>query len=132
MGYRVLHDGETEPPFSSDLNREKRNGTYVCAACKTTLFAAATKFDSGSGWPSFYAALPGVSKDEDNVVDKYVNMRAEVRCSSCGGHLGHVFGDGMIWRVPTGERFCVNGAALSFRPSSQELDEPSSPSGEKP
>mmetsp|Transcript_5195 Transcript_5195/g.10596 ORF Transcript_5195/g.10596 Transcript_5195/m.10596 type:complete len:96 (-) Transcript_5195:598-885(-) len=87
MGYRVLHDGETEPPFSSDLNREKRNGTYVCAACKTTLFAAATKFDSGSGWPSFYAALPGVSKDEDNVVDKYVNMRAEVRCSSCGGHL---------------------------------------------
>ena len=102
QAYNVLRHSSTERPFSSELNDEKRTGVYVCAACGTDLFSSANKFDSGSGWPSFFDALQTAEVTENNVIDKVVNMRQEIHCSTCGGHLGHVFGDGVRWRVPTG------------------------------
>ncbi len=108
--YRVLREEGTEHPYSSPLNEEQRAGAFVCAGCGQPLFMSETKFDSGTGWPSFYDAL------EDALLktrDTRLGMeRIAVSCSRCGGHLGHVFPDGP---VPTGLRYCINGAALVFR-----------------
>ena len=109
--YRVLRKHGTERPFTSTLDGEKRPGVFTCAGCGQRLFAAQTKFDSGTGWPSFYAPL------EDAVgttVDRsWFMVRTEVHCARCGGHLGHVFEDGP---APTGLRYCMNGAAMGFEP----------------
>ncbi|EKX42070.1 hypothetical protein GUITHDRAFT_74241, partial [Guillardia theta CCMP2712] len=111
--YSVLHDAATERPFTSELLQEKRAGSYCCAACGTKLFESKTKFNSGTGWPSFYDKLPGVELETGNYMDMLA-MRTEVHCVKCGGHLGHVFDDGIIWEVPTGKRYCINGVALNF------------------
>lgn len=111
--YKVLRECGTEPRFSSPLNLEKRDGLFKCAGCGTALFPSNTKYDSGSGWPSFYDVLPGAVT---TVTDTSHGMvRTEVRCATCGGHLGHVFPDGPR---PTGQRYCMNGIALSFEPKS--------------
>jgi peptide-methionine (R)-S-oxide reductase len=109
--YAVLRRHATEPPFSSPLDHEGRSGTYRCAGCDRALFASTTKFESGSGWPSFYAPLANAV---DTTRDTSMWMvRTEVHCSACGGHLGHVFDDGP---KPTGLRYCINGVALKFQP----------------
>ena len=111
--YRVLREHGTERAGSSPLNGEHRAGTFRCAGCGQPLFAADTKFESGSGWPSFFRPLPGaVGTHEDR---SHFMQRTEVHCASCGGHLGHVFPDGP---KPTGERYCMNGVALKFEPKS--------------
>lgn len=108
--YQTLRYEATERPGSSPLNGEKRAGTYACAGCSQPLFASRTKFESGTGWPSFWAPLPGaVGTKTDR---KMLIARTEVHCSRCGGHLGHVFDDGP---KPTGKRYCMNGVALTFR-----------------
>jgi len=110
--YRVLRQHGTERPGTNPLNDEKRDGTFACAACGQPLFQATTKYESCSGWPSFFAPLDGaVSTSEDGT---HSMVRTEVHCSRCGGHLGHVFPDGPR---PTGLRFCMNGVALRFNPS---------------
>jgi peptide-methionine (R)-S-oxide reductase len=110
--YRVLRHEGTERPYSSPLNKEKRPGTFACAGCSLPLFASTTKFESGTGWPSFYQPLANAVVTR---TDRTLGMaRTEVRCRRCGGHLGHVFDDGPR---PTGKRYCMNGAALSFRAS---------------
>ena len=110
--YEVLRHQATEPPFSSPLDGEHRAGVYLCAGCSLALFTSKTKFDSGSGWPSFYAPLPkAIGTRHDNSL---LMERTEVHCSRCGGHLGHVFDDGP---KPTGLRYCINGVALRFRPA---------------
>jgi peptide-methionine (R)-S-oxide reductase len=109
--FHVLRQHGTEVPGSSPLNKEHGRGNYACAACNLPLFNSKTKFDSGTGWPSFYAALPnavGTSTDKS-----YFMTRVEVHCRRCGGHLGHVFDDGP---PPTGLRYCMNGIALKFLP----------------
>jgi peptide-methionine (R)-S-oxide reductase len=110
--YAVLRKHSTEPPGTSPLNKEKRDGTFTCAGCGQPLFTSDTKYESGSGWPSFYAPLGeeavGTTEDQSHGM-----ARTEVHCSSCGGHLGHVFPDGPR---PTGLRYCMNGAALEFKP----------------
>src|SRR5262249_19584628 len=109
--YRVLRQHGTERAGTSPLNHEKRQGSYRCAGCGTELFDSSTKYESGSGWPSFYAP-----RDEavESAVDPSLGMtRTEVHCARCGGHLGHVFEDGP---APTGLRYCMNGAALKFEP----------------
>ena len=112
MSYRVLFEEDTERPGSSPLNNEKRAGTFVCAGCALPLFNSATKFDSGTGWPSFWKVLPGAVVTR---VDRSLLMeRTEVLCERCGGHLGHVFDDGPR---PTRLRYCMNGLALNFRAS---------------
>jgi peptide-methionine (R)-S-oxide reductase len=109
--YQVLRNAGTEPPFSSPLNNEHRSGVFSCAGCGLDLFSSATKFDSGTGWPSFYQALDNaVVKRQDTTLGM---TRIEVLCRRCGGHLGHVFDDGP---EPTGLRYCMNGVALNFRP----------------
>ncbi|MBV8342327.1 MAG: peptide-methionine (R)-S-oxide reductase MsrB [Gammaproteobacteria bacterium] len=109
--YQVLRGHGTEPAGSSPLNREHRAGTFRCAGCGQPLFVSGTKYESGSGWPSFYRPMPGaVGTHEDS---SHSMRRTEVHCSRCGGHLGHVFPDGP---QPTGERYCMNGVALKFEP----------------
>ena len=109
--YRVLRKHGTERAGTSPLDHEARAGTFSCAACGQPLFASDTKFDSGTGWPSFFKPLPGaVGTREDRSL---FTRRTEVHCSRCGGHLGHVFPDGP---EPSGERYCVNGVALRFEP----------------
>ena len=110
--YAVLRKHATERPFSSPLDKEKRTGTFVCAADRNPLFSSATKFDSGTGWPSFWRPLPGAigtSTDRTLLIE-----RTEVHCAKCGGHLGHVFKDGP---KPTGLRYCMNGDAMLFVPA---------------
>ena len=111
--YAVLRQHGTERPFTSPLNREKRPGTFLCAGCGQALFASKDKFESGTGWPSFTAPLPAAVGTETD--ESHGMVRTEVHCARCGGHLGHVFDDGPR---PTGERFCMNGVALQFRPES--------------
>ena len=116
--YLVLFNEDTEAPHSSPLNKEKRAGTYVCAACFQPLFKSATKYDSRTGWPSFYDYIPGslgTKKDR-----KLFWSRTEYHCSRCGGHQGHVFNDGP---KPTGLRYCNNGVALHFVPETEKLPE---------
>ncbi len=109
--YAVLREGATERPFSSPLLHEHRSGIFACAGCSHALYSSATKFDSGTGWPSFWAPLPhAIITDRD---DSLGLVRTEVRCAGCGGHLGHVFDDGP---PPTGLRYCMNGLALVFQP----------------
>jgi peptide-methionine (R)-S-oxide reductase len=111
MQYNVLRNHGTERPGSSALNKEKRKGTFVCAGCDTPLFSSETKYESGTGWPSFYKPLPnGIGTKEDNT---FFMRRTEVHCRRCGGHLGHVFDDGP---APTGQRYCMNGVAMKFVP----------------
>jgi peptide-methionine (R)-S-oxide reductase len=111
--YRVLRRHDTEPAGTSPLNDEKRAGMFVCAGCGKQLFTSATKYESGSGWPSFYEPLEGaVATTQDR---SFFVLRTEVHCADCGGHLGHVFPDGP---KPTGQRYCMNGLALAFKPDS--------------
>jgi peptide-methionine (R)-S-oxide reductase len=109
--YEVLREEGTEAPYSSPLNREKRDGVYVCVACDLPLFPSRFKYDSGTGWPSFYDVLPGHVETE--VDRKLILPRTEYHCARCGGHHGHVFKDGP---KPTGLRYCNNGVALRFVP----------------
>lgn len=109
--YKVLREKETEPAFSNEYNANKKKGTYLCAACEQPLFSSKAKFDSGTGWPSFFAPLEKNSVKE--VLDKsYGMIRTEVVCSNCGGHLGHLFTDGP---EPTGLRYCLNSVSLDFK-----------------
>src|SRR5262245_23272487 len=109
--FQVLREHSTERRGSSPLNVEKRNGTFVCAGCGQQLFSSDTKFESGTGWPSFWAPLPDAV--ETTADHSYGMTRIEVHCKRCGGHLGHVFPDGP---APTGDRYCMNGIAMKFEP----------------
>ncbi len=116
QAYAVLFEEATERPFSSPLNEEKRAGTFICAACYLPLFESSAKFDSGTGWPSFFQPIKdhlGTSTDY-----KLIYPRTEYHCVRCGGHQGHVFNDGP---QPTGQRWCNNGVALTFVPASEQL-----------
>jgi peptide-methionine (R)-S-oxide reductase len=107
--YDVLRRHGTEPRGSSPLNKEKRTGVFRCAGCGQELFASDTKYESGTGWPSFYRPMDGAV---DTTVDRsHFMTRTEVHCKRCGGHLGHVFDDGP---APTGQRYCMNGVAMAF------------------
>ena len=110
--YRILREAGTERPYSSPLNKEHRRGVFTCAGCGLPLFSSTTKFDSGTGWPSFFRPLRNavVTKSDRSLMME----RTEVLCRRCGGHLGHVFEDGP---QPTGLRYCMNGLALTFRPA---------------
>jgi peptide-methionine (R)-S-oxide reductase len=110
--YDVLRKEGTERPYSSELNKEKRKGIFACAGCDLPLFASETKFESGTGWPSFYQPLENAV---GTTTDRTLGMsRTEVHCRRCGGHLGHVFDDGP---KPTGLRYCMNGLAMTFKPA---------------
>ena len=109
----ILFEEETEFAGSSELNHEKREGTYHCVGCGTILFDSSTKYDSGSGWPSFFKSLPGVFEEKTDMHIGY--PRTEYHCKKCGGHHGHIFEDGP---EPTGKRFCNNGVCLVFKPKS--------------
>ncbi|MEX0609796.1 MAG: peptide-methionine (R)-S-oxide reductase MsrB [Balneolaceae bacterium] len=108
--YRILREGGTEFPFTNELNNNKREGIYFCAGCGQELYSSEHKYDSGSGWPSFWKPIADslVGEREDN---SYFMTRTEIVCSNCGGHLGHVFDDGP---QPTGLRYCMNSAAMKF------------------
>ncbi len=110
--YDILRQAGTEPPFSSPLLNEHRKGTFNCAGCALPLYSSTTKFDSGTGWPSFWAPLPNAVLTSDD--DSLGMDRTEVHCRRCGGHLGHVFPDGP---PPTGLRYCMDGLALTFTPA---------------
>ncbi len=110
--FEILREAGTERPYTSPLNKERRKGFFVCAGCSLPLFASSTKFESGTGWPSFYRVLgKAVVTRSDGALGM---RRTEVLCRRCGGHLGHVFDDGP---KPTGLRYCMNGLALKFRPA---------------
>jgi peptide-methionine (R)-S-oxide reductase len=112
--YRVLRKHETERPGTSALDTEHRKGTFCCAGCGAALFSSDTKFESGTGWPSFFKPIEGgVDTSEDR---NFFMHRTEAHCANCGGHLGHVFCDGP---PPTGRRYCINGVAMNFRPETQ-------------
>ena len=111
MQFKVLRKHGTEPAGTSPLDKNYDKGTYVCAACGHPLFTSETKFNSGTGWPSFYASMDDAI--ETSVDRKFFMTRTEVHCSNCGGHLGHVFPDGP---KPTGQRYCMNGVSLEFKP----------------
>ncbi len=110
--YDVLRREGTERPHSSELNDEKREGTFACAGCELPLFTSEMKFDSGTGWPSFYTSIEGAVETKRDF--KLIFPRTEYHCARCGGHQGHVFKDGP---QPTGERWCNNGVALKFIPA---------------
>jgi peptide-methionine (R)-S-oxide reductase len=110
--YAVLRQAGTERPYSSPLNNEHRSGTFACAGCQLDLFASRTKFDSHTGWPSFWAPLDHAIATREDL--SFGESRTEVHCRRCGGHLGHVFDDGP---KPTGLRYCMNGLALRFMPA---------------
>ena len=109
--FHVLREHGTERAGTSPLNFEKRSGLFTCAACGQPLFTSDTKFESGTGWPSFFKPIDGAIQTTTD--SSYGMTRVEVHCSQCGGHLGHVFPDGPR---PTGERYCMNGVALKFEP----------------
>ena len=116
--YAVLFEEATEPPFSHALDKEKRAGTFLCAACRLPLFTSDAKFDSGTGWPSFTQAIEGNIEIKRDF--KLILPRSEYHCMRCGGHQGHVFNDGPR---PTGQRWCNNGLALQFVPEDGPLPE---------
>jgi peptide-methionine (R)-S-oxide reductase len=113
--YSVLREEATERPFTSPLNNEKRKGTFVCAGCELPLFTSEMKYDSGTGWPSFFTSLEGHLETKRDF--KLIVPRTEYHCVRCGGHQGHVFNDGP---PPTGQRWCNNGVALKFVPDTIE------------
>ena len=113
--FAVLFKEATEPPGTSELNQEKREGTFVCAACHLPLFESSAKYESGTGWPSFFDAIPG--RLGTRIDFKLILPRTEYHCARCGGHQGHVFKDGP---PPTGQRYCNNGVALRFVPAGEE------------
>ena len=113
--FAVLFKEATEPPGTSELNQEKREGTFVCAACHLPLFESSAKYESGTGWPSFFDAIPG--RLGTKIDFKLILPRTEYHCARCGGHQGHVFKDGP---PPTGQRYCNNGVALRFVPAGEE------------
>jgi peptide-methionine (R)-S-oxide reductase len=110
--FQVLRKHGTERPFTSPLNDEHRAGVFQCAACELALYRSETKFDSGTGWPSFYAPIEDAVRTSNDY--SMILPRTEVHCRRCGGHLGHVFDDGP---PPTGKRYCMNGVALKFAPA---------------
>ena len=110
--YAILRQEGTEPPFTSSLLHEERKGIFACAGCGLDLFSSSTKFDSGTGWPSFWAPLDHTVKTHDD--RSFFMVRTAVTCRRCDGHLGHVFDDGP---KPTGLRYCMNGVALTFKPA---------------
>jgi peptide-methionine (R)-S-oxide reductase len=113
--YDVLREEGTERPFTSPLNDEKRSGVFVCAGCKLPIFTSAMKYDSGTGWPSFFTTIPGAVATKTDY--KLIWPRTEYHCVRCGGHQGHVFDDGP---PPTGQRWCNNGVALRFIPKNDK------------
>jgi peptide-methionine (R)-S-oxide reductase len=110
--FAVLRQAHTEAPFTSPLNNEHRKGIFACAGCSLPLYDSAAKFDSGTGWPSFFQPLPNAIATSTE--ESWLGSRTEVHCRRCGGHLGHVFDDGP---PPTGLRYCMNGVALTFTPA---------------
>lgn len=111
LEYKVMRKEGTEPKFSSPLNDQKGSGTYMCRGCNLPLYASRAKYDSGTGWPSFYEALRGAVRTKPD--KKLFMVRTEVHCRRCGSHLGHIFDDGP---PPTGKRHCINGVSLKFMP----------------